>query len=69
MARDALQEPRRAVIEPMHWLVGERPDKAVCGADRRRSRTSRQYSLVTCPRCRLKPEKSVVALHAALAVG
>lgn len=53
----------------MHWLVGERPDKAVCGADRRRSRTSRQYSLVTCPRCRLKPEKSVVALHAALAVG
>jgi hypothetical protein len=53
----------------MHWLVGVRPDKAVCGADRRRTRGTSQYSLVTCPSCRLKPEASVVALHAALAAG
>ena len=57
------------MIEPMHWLVGVRPDKAVCGADRRRTRGTSQYSLVTCPSCRRKPEKAILALHTALAAG
>lgn len=36
----------------MHWLRAPRAAQAACGADRRRSRTTRQNDLVTCPKCR-----------------
>lgn len=69
MAQEPTQTPVSEPIEPMHWLVGVRPDKAVCGADRRRTRTTRQYDLVTCPECRPELVGEVVAHHAALAAG